>query len=83
MGAIIFFLLSSVPFFSEKGVMTCIIDNRQNEHIYKQPEYNFMEYCVPDKFAEFFKNSCEKPFIMTISESMKHNTLKYFWHKVE
>jgi hypothetical protein len=62
--------------------MTCIIDNRQNEHIYKQPEYNFMEYCVPDKFAEFFKNSCEKPFIMTISETMKHNTLKYFGIKL-
>lgn len=58
--------------------MTCIIDNKQNEHIYNQPAYNFMEYCVPDKFANFFQNLCEKSFVMTISETMKYNTLKYF-----
>jgi len=42
MGAIIFFLLSSVPFFSEKGVMyEKYINNLYFFYFYKQIYYDF------------------------------------------
>jgi hypothetical protein len=64
--------------------MACLIDMQyiKKEYIYRQPEYNYIEYCVPDKFAQCFQNLCYKPFIMTISETIKYNALKYFGIKL-
>jgi len=45
--------------------------------IYRNPEYNFSNYFVPDIKLNY-SNICNRPFIFTISENIKSNSLKYF-----
>ena len=55
---------------------TLMLTSNYNK-IYRNPEYNFSNYFVPDIKLNY-SNICNRPFIFTISENIKSNSLKYF-----
>lgn len=55
---------------------TLMLTSNYNK-LYRNPEYNFSNYFVPNIKLNY-SNICNRPFIFTISENIKSNSLKYF-----